>query len=79
MRTLLSPADAAILDDRDRDGVADGSGKAMTGFASGGGKIGRHPFPRDGANVRQVLRRHGEIWWPENGSKTETTSVTRTA
>ena len=40
-------------------------------------KFERYAFPRSGANVRQILGRHGEVWLPESG--TEHLSVIRTA
>lgn len=68
---------AVYVDDRDRVWVADWGGNAMFSFDYGSEKFERYPFPREGANVRQMLGRPGEVWLPESG--TETISVIRTA
>jgi virginiamycin B lyase len=36
----------------------------------------RYPMPRDGADIRQILGRKGEVWLPESG--TEHLTVIRT-
>jgi len=68
---------AVYVDDRDRVWVADWGGNAMFSFDAGTEKFERYPMPREGANIRQILGRRGEVWLPESG--TEYISVIRTA
>ena len=46
---------AVYVDDRDRVWVADWSANAMFSFDQGSEKFEKYPFPREGANVRQML------------------------
>ncbi|MDB5873604.1 MAG: Twin-arginine translocation pathway signal [Ramlibacter sp.] len=68
---------AVYVDERDIVWVSDWGGNAMFAFDPRTEKFDRYPFPRDGANIRQILGRPGEIWLPESG--TEHISVVRTA
>lgn len=68
---------AVYVDDRDHAWVSEWTGNAMYRFDPATEKFERFGFPRSGANVRQILGRHGEVWLPESG--TEHISVIRTA
>jgi virginiamycin B lyase len=68
---------AAYVDERDKVWVADWGGNAMVRFDPGSEKFEPFPLPREGANVRQILGRPGEVWLPESG--TEHITVIRTA
>jgi virginiamycin B lyase len=68
---------AVYVDERDIPWVFDWGGNAMFSFDPRSEKFERHAFARDGANVRQILGRPGEIWLPESG--TEHITVIRTA
>ena len=68
---------AVYVDERDVVWTSDWSSNAALAFDSRTEKFERFPFPRDSANVRQILGRKGEVWFPESG--TEHISVIRTA
>ena len=67
---------AVYVDERDRPWVSDWGGNAVFSFDPRSEKFERHPFPRESANVRQILGRPGEVWLPESG--TEHITVIRT-
>ena len=64
------------MDERDTVWVSDFGGNAVFAFDPRAEKFERFGFPRDSANVRQILGRAGEVWLPESG--TEHISVIRT-
>lgn len=68
---------AVYVDERDIVWLSDWGSNAAVAFDPRSQKFERYPFPRDGANVRQILGRPGEVWFPESG--TEHISVIRTA
>ena len=68
---------AVYVDERDKVWVSDWGSNAMFRFDIGNEQFERFGFPRDGAAVRQILGRPGEVWLPESG--TEHISVIRTA
>ena len=68
--------DAVYVDERDKVWVSDFGGYAMFRFDAGSETFERFGFPREAANVRQMLGRAGEVWLPESG--TEHISVIRT-
>ena len=68
---------AVYVDDRDQVWVSEWTGNAMYRFDPGTEKFERFALPRPGANVRQILGRHGEVLIPESG--TEFISMIRTA
>lgn len=81
-RTWKLPGDkpkayAVYVDERDGVWVSEWSSNAMFSFDPRSEKFERYPLPRDGANVRQILGRSGEVWLPESG--TEHVTVIRTA
>ena len=65
------------VDDRDQVWISEWTHNAIYHFDPASEKFERFAFPRDGANVRQILGRRGEVWLPESG--TEHISVIRTA
>jgi virginiamycin B lyase len=67
---------AVYVDERDIVWVADWGANAMVRFDPGSEKFEPFPLPREGANVRQILGRPGEVWLPESG--TEHITVIRT-
>ena len=67
---------AVYVDERDTVWVSDFGGNAVFAFDPRAEKFERFGFPRDSANVRQILGRAGEVWLPESG--TEHISVIRT-
>ena len=67
---------AVYVDNRDMVWVSDWGGNAMFSFDPRAEKFERYPFPREAANIRQILGRPGEVWLPESG--TEHISVIRT-
>lgn len=67
---------AVYVDERDKVWVSEWSGNAVFSFDPGSQQFERFAFPRDSANVRQILGRPGEVWLPESG--TEHISVIRT-
>jgi virginiamycin B lyase len=66
---------AVYVDERDMVWVSDFGGNAVLAFDPKTEKFDRFPFPRDGASVRQISGRAGEVWLPESG--TEYISVIR--
>jgi virginiamycin B lyase len=66
---------AVYVDERDMVWVSDFGGNAVLAFDPKTEKFDRFPFPRDGASVRQISGRAGEVWLPESG--TEHISVIR--
>ena len=68
---------AVYVDERDMVWVSEWSGNAVFRFDPRSQKFERFAFPRDSANVRQILGRRGEVWLPESG--TEHITVIRTA
>jgi len=67
---------AVYVDERDRVWLSDFGANAIWSFEPRTEKFDKHPMPRAGANVRQILGRKGEVWLPESG--TEHISVIRT-
>ncbi|MCM2252982.1 MAG: lyase [Ramlibacter sp.] len=67
---------AVYVDERDIAWVSDFAGNAVFSFDPRSETFERHGFPRESANVRQILGRPGEVWLPESG--TEHVSVIRT-
>lgn len=67
---------AVYVDDRDVVWSSDFGGNATWSFDPRSEKFERHAMPREGANVRQILGRKGEVWLPESG--TEHLTVIRT-
>ena len=68
---------AVYVDERDVAWVSDFGGNAVLSFDPRSERFERYAFPREGAAVRQILGRPGEVWLPESG--TEHLSVIRTA
>ena len=68
---------AVYVDDRDRVWLSDFGSNAIFSFDANGEKFTRIALPREGAAVRQILGRPGEVWLPESG--TEHITVIRTA
>jgi virginiamycin B lyase len=64
------------VDDKDMVWVSDWGSNAMFSFDPRSEKFERYAMPRDGANIRQILGRPGEVWLPESG--TEHITVIRT-
>ena len=67
---------AVYVDERDQVWVSDFGANAVLRFDPQTEAFERFGFPRDGAGVRQILGRPGEVWLPESG--TEHLSVIRT-
>lgn len=68
---------AVYVDGRDTVWASDWGANAIVSFDPRTERFEQHPLERDGANVRQILGRPGEVWLPESG--TEHISVIRTA
>jgi virginiamycin B lyase len=68
---------AVYVDERDIAWVSDFGGNAVFSFDPRTEKFERYALPRDGAAVRQILGRPGEVWLPESG--TDHISLIRTA
>jgi virginiamycin B lyase len=68
---------AVYVDERDKVWVSCFGGNAVFRFEPATEQFERYGFPRDSANIRQILGRPGEVWLPESG--TEHISVIRTA
>jgi virginiamycin B lyase len=68
---------AVYVDERDSVWVSEWSGNAVFRFDPRSQQFERFAFPRDSANVRQILGRRGEVWLPESG--TEHITVIRSA
>jgi virginiamycin B lyase len=67
---------AVYVDGRDIAWVSDFGGNAVFSFDPRTEKFERYALPRDGAGVREIQGRPGEIWLPESG--TEHITVIRT-
>lgn len=67
---------AVYVDERDIAWVSDFGGNAVFSFDPRTERFERFAFPLEGAAVRQILGRPGEVWLPESG--TEHISVIRT-
>jgi virginiamycin B lyase len=67
---------AVYVDDKDTVWVSDWGSNAVLSFDQRSQKFERHAIPREGANIRQILGRPGEVWLPESG--TEHITVIRT-
>lgn len=68
---------AVYVDERDKVWVSDFGANAVLRFDPQTETFDSFVFPRESANVRQILGRPGEVWLPESG--TEHISVIRTA
>lgn len=68
---------AVYVDDKDTVWVSDWGSNSVLSFDPRSQKFERYALPREGANVRQILGRPGEVWLPESG--TEHITVIRTA
>lgn len=60
---------AVYVDERDIAWVSEWSGNAIFNFDLRNEKFERFPLPRQGANVRQIHGRPGEVWIPESGTE----------
>jgi virginiamycin B lyase len=67
---------AVYVDARDHAWVSDFGANAVVRFDPSREAFESYPFPREAANVRQILGRAGEVWLPESG--TEHLTVIRT-
>ena len=67
---------AVYVDEKDIVWVTDWGSNAVFSFDARTGKFERHALPRESTNIRQILGRPGEVWFPESG--TEHISVIRT-
>ena len=67
---------AVYVDDKDMVWCTDWSANAMLKFDPATEKFTELAMPREGATIRQILGRAGEVWLPESG--TEHISVIRT-
>lgn len=67
---------AVYVDERDMVWLSDFGANAVLRFHPESGRFDSFVFPREAANVRQILGRPGEVWLPESG--TEHISVIRT-
>ena len=67
---------AVYVDDRDAVWLSDFGANAVLRFDPESARFDSFVFPREAANVRQILGRPGEVWLPESG--TEHISVIRT-
>lgn len=68
---------AVYVDERDKVWVSDFGANAVLRFDPEQERFESWPFPREGAGIRQIHGRAGEVWLPESG--TEHISVLRTA
>jgi virginiamycin B lyase len=68
---------AVYVDDKDMVWLSDFEANAVVRFDPQSEKFESWKHPRDGASVRQILGRPGEVWLPESG--TEHIAVMRTA
>jgi virginiamycin B lyase len=68
---------AVYVDERDAVWLSDWGGNAIFRFDAGSETFDRFALANEGAGVRQILGRAGEVWLPESGS--EHISVLRTA
>lgn len=81
-RTWKLPGDspkpyAVYVDDRDAVWLSDWGSNAIVRFDAASETFTRIALPNEGAGVRQILGRPGEVWLPESG--TEHITVIRTA
>ena len=67
---------AVYIDEKDTAWVTDWGSNAVFSFDARTEKFERHALPRESTNIRQILGRPGEVWFPESG--TEHISVIRT-
>ena len=67
---------AVYVDDRDKVWVSDFGANSVVRFDPATEKFDSFAFAREGASIRQILGRPGEVWLPESG--TEHISVIRT-
>lgn len=68
---------AVYVDERDKVWASDFGANSVVRFDPATEKFESWAFPREGASIRQILGRPGEVWLPESG--TEHISVMRTA
>ena len=68
---------AVYVDERDIVWVSDFGSSAVFAFDPASERFTRYPMSEEGANVRQILGRAGEVWLPE--SATDRLMVIRTA
>jgi virginiamycin B lyase len=68
---------AVYVDDRDKVWLSDWGSNAVFRFDPGSESFERIALANDGAGVRQILGRPGEVWLPESG--TEHITLLRTA
>ena len=68
---------AVYVDDRDKVWLSDWGSNAIFGFDAGTEAFERIALTNEGAGVRHILGRPGEVWLPESG--TEHITVLRTA
>jgi len=59
---------AVYVDDKDIVWLSDWGANAVVRFDPAAEKFAAFPSDRDGANVRQLLGRPGEVWAPESGA-----------
>ena len=81
-KTWKAPGDnphvyAVYVDEADQVWISEWTHNAMYRFDPASEKFERFAMPRQGANIRQILGRKGEVWLPESG--TEHITVIRTA
>jgi virginiamycin B lyase len=81
-RTWKVPGDnakpyAVYVDERDKVWLSDFGSNAIFSFDAGSEKFTRFALTNEGAAVRQILGRAGEVWLPESG--TEHITLIRTA
>jgi virginiamycin B lyase len=67
---------AVYVDERDIVWTTDWGADAVVSFDPKTEKFASYPMSAKGANVRQILGRPGEVWFPESG--TERLMVIRT-
>ena len=68
---------AVYVDEHDIVWASDWGANAVVRFDPASEKFASIALPREGAGIRQILGRPGEVWLPESG--TEHISVIRTA
>jgi virginiamycin B lyase len=59
---------AVYVDETDKVWLSEWSTNAMVRFDPATERFESFPIPREGANVRQILGRKGEVWTPESGT-----------
>ncbi len=59
---------AVYVDEQDRVWVSDWGSNSVYRFDPAEGGFTRYPIPSDGAEVRQMLGRQGELWGAESGT-----------